>query len=347
MTVVGARPQFIKAAVVSRALRADAIFDELLVHTGQHFDRRMSEVFFEELGLVRPTANLGIEGGAHGASTGAMLAALEQQMLERGPAAVMVFGDTNSTLAGALAAAKLHIPVVHVEAGLRSYNRRMPEELNRVLTDHLSDLLLCSSMLGVENLAEEGVGHGVHVIGDTMYDAVLHYRGQAQPSGIAGSYAVATVHRAENTDDEQALASLLAGLGRSPMPIVMPLHPRTRKALERFNLTPPDTVDMIEPVPYLEMLGLMRDSSVVLTDSGGLQKEAYYLGKPCVTLRSETEWSELVELGVNRIVGTDVSAIEAAFAWAQKVTMPDEQPYGDGRSGARVVELVADLIGSG
>lgn len=341
-TILGARPQFIKAAVVSRAIAAAPHLGltEKIVHTGQHFDREMSEVFFEELEIPRPLVNLGIAGSRHGESTGRMLERLESVLLDLRPDLVMVYGDTNTTLAGALAAAKLHIPVAHVEAGLRSFNRRMPEEINRVVTDHLAELLFCPSKVSQQNLASEGITRQAHIVGDVMYDAVLHYR-QKAPSRRDGTFAVATVHRAENTDDPARLAGILEGLGRFSVPIVLPLHPRTRKAIAAAGLAVPGAVEITPPVSYLEMIGLVEDAAFVLTDSGGLQKEAFFLGRKCLTLRDETEWTELVDCGANRLVGADPKRITAAAAWALDGPPPSGTPYGDGRAGERICEILA------
>jgi UDP-GlcNAc3NAcA epimerase len=308
-TVVGARPQFIKAAPVSHALQAAGL-DEVLVHTGQHFDALMSDVFFEELSIPRPTYNLEVNSLGHGAMTGRMLEKLEEVMLLEKPDMVLVYGDTNSTVAGALAAAKLHIPVAHVEAGLRSFNRRMPEEINRVMADHISSLLFCPTGTAVRNLASEGVTSGVHAVGDVMYDATLAaIERSAILSDIleklqlgAGTYAVATIHRAENTDDPQQLAKVAAWLAEAAkdLPVIMPVHPRTRKLLSTHAISLPG-VRMVDPIGYLDMTRLMHHASAVFTDSGGLQKEAYFHRVPCTTLRDETEWVETIDAGWNRL----------------------------------------------
>jgi len=342
LTVVGARPQFIKAAVVSRAIAAapDLGLTEKIVHTGQHFDREMSEVFFEELDIPHPVINLGVAGGRHGESTGRMLEGLEAIMLDLRPDLVLVYGDTNTTLAGALAAAKLHIPVAHVEAGLRSFNRRMPEEINRVLTDHLAALLFCPSQVSRQNLASEGITRQTHIVGDVMYDAVLHYRRKA-PRQRGDTFAAATVHRAENTDDPVRLAGILEGLGRIPVPVVLPLHPRTQKAIATAGIPIPESVEITPPASYLEMIGLVEAAVFVLTDSGGLQKEAFFLGRKCLTLRDETEWTELVDCGANRLVGADPDRIVAATAWALQGPPPSGTPYGDGHAGEKICEILA------
>jgi UDP-GlcNAc3NAcA epimerase len=309
LTVVGARPQFIKAAALSRALARYAIA-EIMVHTGQHFDPGMSDVFFDELNIPAPSHHLGINGGGHGEMTGRMLQALEPVMMAERPNVVVVFGDTNSTLAGALCAAKLNIPLAHVEAGLRSFDRRMPEDINRLVADHLSEFLLCPTAAAVANLAAEGITRGVHHVGDVMYDAALHAARAAEARsellerlGLpSGSFALATVHRAENTDSPDALARVVQWLVEQAktQPVVLPLHPRTRLALARDEMTT-DGIRLIEPLGYLDMTVLLRTAAVVFTDSGGLQKEAYFHRVPCVTLRPVTEWIETIEAGWNRL----------------------------------------------
>lgn len=339
LTIVGARPQFIKAAPVSRALAAKRL-GEVLVHTGQHFDAAMSAVFFEELAIPAPAYNLEVDSLSHGAMTGRMLEKLEQVMLAEKPDMVLVYGDTNSTVAGALAAAKLHIPVAHVEAGLRSFNRRMPEELNRVVTDHLSTLLLCPTRTAAHNLNAEGLANGVHVVGDVMYDVMLATEAQAERRSMIletlgvepRSYAVSTIHRAENTDDPERLATIMTWLeaaGREN-PIVMPLHPRTRKLIADSGIEPAG-IRLIDPLGYLDMTRLVHHAAAVFTDSGGLQKEAYFHRVPCVTLRDETEWVETIEAGWNRL-------------W----TMPEYKPrrdiedFGHGKSAQRIAEFICE-----
>jgi UDP-GlcNAc3NAcA epimerase len=309
-TVIGARPQFIKAAPVSKALARRA--DEVLIHTGQHFDDSMSDIFFREMQIPPPRHHLGIGGLSHGAMTGRMLEALEAVMLVERPDRVLVYGDTNSTLAGALAAAKLKIPVAHVEAGLRSHNRAMPEEINRVVADHVATTLFAPTATAVANLAGEGIPRErILLTGDVMYDAALAFAGIAQAhSRILDklalkpkSYVLATVHRAENTDDLGRLRAVFNGLGEASgrYPVVLPLHPRTRSALAANRIDPPATLRIIEPVGFLDMVMLEKHALAVATDSGGVQKEAFFHGVPCVTLRDETEWVELVELGANRL----------------------------------------------
>jgi UDP-GlcNAc3NAcA epimerase len=342
LTVVGARPQFIKAAPVSAALERAGL-REILVHTGQHFDAAMSDVFFEELGLRRPDHHMAIHSLGHGAMTGRMLEALEAVMLAERPAQVLVYGDTNSTLAGALAAAKLNIPVAHVEAGLRSFNRRMPEEVNRVLADHVSALLFCPTHAAVENLKAEGITRGVHHVGDVMHDATIAAAERARErSAILAEhalptrgYAVATIHRAENTDDPARFARVLAWLetAAKERPVVMPVHPRTRKLIEARGWAPPGLM-LLPPVGYLDMAMLLANAAAVFTDSGGLQKEAYFHRVPCVTLRDETEWVETVEAGWNRL-------------WTQPVREAprrDIPEYGAGDAAARIASLLASAM---
>jgi UDP-GlcNAc3NAcA epimerase len=347
VSIVGARPQFIKAAPVSRALRRQHA--EVLVHTGQHYDHNMSALFFEELDIPEPDYNLGIGSGLHGQQTGRMLEAIEQVLLDERPDWVLVYGDTNSTLAGALAAVKLHIPVAHVEAGLRSFNRRMPEEHNRVLTDHMADLLFCPTQTAVDNLAREGITRGVHNVGDVMYDALVFATERVRSCsnvlarlGLAErSYLLATVHRAENADDAARLRSILDSFLNLDEPIIFPIHPRTHRKLaelgERFNLQlAACNLKLIEPLGYLDMVSLEQSARMILTDSGGIQKEAYWLGIPCVTLRDETEWVETVEAGWNILVGADAARITQAV---RSFTLPTARPmlYGDGQTAERIV----------
>jgi UDP-GlcNAc3NAcA epimerase len=311
-SIVGARPQFIKAFPLSKAMQAIDGLEEIMIHTGQHSDENMSDIFFQELDIKAPQYRLDIHGGRHGAMTGRMLAAIEEVLLKETPDAVLVYGDTNSTLAGALAAAKLGVPIVHIEAGLRSFNRNMPEEINRVMTDHLSNLLFCPTRTAVENLAREGIAGNVHNVGDLMFDATLMATELAKrKSTIAGDlglaprrYGVATVHRAENTDSTENFAKIAAYLCESARerPIVLPLHPRAQDAAKRAGVDfARDNIKLIEPVGYIDMCALVRDAAVVFTDSGGLQKEAYFHRVPCVTMRSETEWVETVDSGWNRL----------------------------------------------
>lgn len=346
VTIVGARPQFIKAAALSRELRRQ--HQEVLVHTGQHYDYEMSGIFFDGLGIPLPDVNLGVGSGSHGAQTGAMLAKIEEVLVAEQPGWVVVYGDTNSTLAGALAASKLHIPVAHVEAGLRSFNRRMPEEINRIVADHLSDLLFCPSDTAEKNLAVEGITANVHLVGDIMLDVLNWARERlaAQPSQILtnlaleeGRYVLVTVHRSENTDDPKRLAEVLTALGDLDEPVVFPVHPRARKAMAEEDYQPSPHVRLINPVGYLDMVNLTRSARLVLTDSGGLQKEAYWLGVPCVTLRDETEWVETVQAGWNTLTGSDRDRIvEAARTFAPPAKRPPL--YGDGSTAARCASIL-------
>jgi UDP-GlcNAc3NAcA epimerase len=341
LTVVGARPQFVKAWAVSRSLRER--HRETLLHTGQHYDDRMSRVFFDELGIPPADLNLEVGSGSHAAQTGQMLIGIEREIVARRPDWLLVYGDTNSTLAGALAAAKLHVPIAHVEAGLRSFNRAMPEEINRVLTDHVSDRLFCPTDTAVRNLAAEGVTRGVHQVGDVMYDATRmaldRLAGRAAPVDLpAGGYYLATVHRAENTDTPGRLDAILSAFGQLPLPVVWPVHPRTRKVLGDASV--PGNVRMTEPFGYLDSLAAQRSAAAVLTDSGGVQKEAYILGVPCVTLREETEWVETVEAGWNRLAGADPGKIVPMA----RAIPPAERPllYGDGHAAERIVALLEE-----
>ena len=349
VSIVGARPQFIKAAAVSRKLRER--HQEILVHTGQHYDYEMSGIFFDGLEMPRPDANLEIGSGPHGAQTGAMLRAIEEVLVAERPDAVLVYGDTNSTLAGALAAAKLSVPVAHVEAGLRSFNRGMPEEINRVMADHLSHLLLCPSDTAVRNLAAEGIFENVHLVGDVMLDvlnwAKQHAAGNGNRPAVLSrfglskrAYLLATVHRSENTNDVAQLSRIFEALDSLEEPIVFPVHPRTRKMIGEMGFRPRPHLHLIDPVGYLDMVALVGSARSVLTDSGGLQKEAYWLGVPCVTLRNETEWVETVETGWNVLAGSDRDKIlRAVNSW----NPPDSRPalYGDGAAASKCVDLIA------
>jgi UDP-GlcNAc3NAcA epimerase len=351
LTVVGNRPQFIKAAAVSGLLRAE--HEEVLVHTGQHYDDSLSRVFFAELGLARPDRELGIGGGSNTSQTARMLAALEPLLGETRPDAVLVYGDTNSTLAGGLAAAQAGIPVVHVEAGMRSFDRTMPEELNRVLTDHLSDLLLCASQTAVDNLHAEAAAGDARLVGDVMVDVALRRQPGARTDlatpkayGVSpGSYLLLTAHRAGNVDDPRRLRALLALIGALPAPVLFSLHPRTRTRLAEAGLLGEleaiEGVRLTEPLGYVEFSALLCQARAVVTDSGGVQKEAYLAGVPCVTLRANTEWVETVSSGWNTLVDLDAEAALAALARP----VPDERPplYGDGRAAERCVQAIGAL----
>lgn len=338
LSVVGARPQFIKVAPLSRAIAEYKGLIEILIHTGQHFDPNMSEIFFEELGIRKPDHTLDIHGGSHGEMTGRMIIDLEHVIREEKPDAVLIYGDTNSTLAGAIAAAKLFIPIAHVEAGLRSF-RPMPEEINRVLADRVSRWMFCPTPTAVANLAKEGISAGVHDVGDVMYDAIVMMRHRARNRstilsrlGLApGKFQLATLHRAENTDTREALDRALGYLRRAAreQPLVLPLHPRTRNAAAALGVDL-SSITMIEPVGYLDMMALLDGCTQVLTDSGGLQKEAYFFRKPCVTLRDATEWVETVEAGWNRLWGgPDYTARREINA------------YGDGHAAAKIADILA------
>lgn len=351
LTVVGARPQFIKAAPVTKALRAIG-YHEFLVHTGQHYDYGMSQVFFDEMQLPKPNINLGVGSGSHGRQTGEMLIGLEQVIVDQKPDWVLVYGDTNSTLAGALAAVKLQVSVAHVEAGLRSFNREMPEEHNRVLTDHCSNLLLCPTQIAVENLADEGIQKNVVLVGDTMYDAVLQFSAVArQQSRILHSldltpkeYVLVTAHRPYNTDNPAHLRSILSALTELGMPVIFPIHPRTRQKLADFDLLPGNNtgqnVRLIEPVGYLDMLMLEENARLILTDSGGIQKEAFFFRVPCVTMRTETEWVETVEAGWNILTSAHkdkiVEAVDRFLRFGIETGKALEPIYGFGDAAERI-----------
>src|SRR3989475_1913067 len=346
VSIVGARPQFIKAAAVSRELRKR--HKEILVHTGQHYDYEMSGIFFDGLEMPAPHVNLGVGSGSHGTQTGAMLKGIEDVLTVERPDWLLIYGDTNSTLAGALAASKLSVPAAHIEAGLRSFNRRMPEEINRVVADHLSNLLLCPSDTAVGNLTREGISRGVHLVGDVMLDVLnwARQRVETKPPEILDrlgvkekSYVLATVHRSENTDDPTRLSSILKAFNALDEPVVFPVHPRARRVITEAGWQLEPHVRMIDPVGYLEMVALTGAARLVLTDSGGLQKETYWLGVPCVTLRDETEWVETVQAGWNVLVGSDSERIVQmvhSFAPAE----PRPALYGDGGVAARCIDLL-------
>ncbi|AGY56727.1 non-hydrolyzing UDP-N-acetylglucosamine 2-epimerase [Gloeobacter kilaueensis] len=349
LTVVGARPQFVKAAAVSRILRRE--HREILVHTGQHYDHGLSQVFFDELEMAPPDYNLKVGSGSHGHQTGQMLVRIEDVLLQERPDAVLVYGDTNSTLAAALAAAKLHIPVAHVEAGLRSFNPAMPEEINRRLTDHLSQILFAPTAAATAQLGREGIAAGVHQVGDVMYDILQANlersracsRLRAALGLEAGRYVLATIHRAENTDDPERLRAILEAFSAIDLPVLWPMHPRTRARIGQFGLEPllaaAPQLRVVEPVGYLDMLALEAQARLILTDSGGVQKEAYLLAVPCLTVRGETEWIETVSSGWNRLVAAEPAAIALAVTGC---TRPAEHPahYGDGNAARRIVEVL-------
>lgn len=355
VTVIGARPQFIKAAAVSRALAATRAIQEILVHSGQHYDHGMSQIFFEELGIPEPAIHLGVGSGSHAVQTGRIMIELEKHCDELKPDMVMVYGDTNTTLAAALAAAKLHIPVAHVEAGLRSFNRTMPEEINRLLTDQVSDLLFAPTAVAVDNLRREGVdGAKVHRVGDVMFDVALLFKERAiERSDVLarlrlrnGPYVLATIHRAGNTDDRGKLEGIVAGLERvaRTIPVVWPIHPRTRQSLHGAGIRCEGIPGLLlmEPVGYLDMVALEAAAKAIVTDSGGVQKEAFFHRVPCVTVRPDTEWTELVSAGVNRLCaaepGAIFEAVQQMMACAGDWNAPD---YGDGHAAARIASVIA------
>lgn len=345
LTIIGARPQFIKAAAVSREIAKHEDIKEIIVHTGQHFDVNMSKIFFEQMQIPKPDYNLEINSLSHGAMTGRMIEKIEEVLLKEKPDWVIVYGDTNSTIAGALAAKKLHIKVAHVEAGLRSFNRKMPEEINRILTDKISDILFCPTDQAVKNLQKEGiVKHSLVRIaksGDVMQDAAIFYSNLAQKPelDLPGKFVLATIHRAENTDDPERLSSIFKAMDKisQETPIILPLHPRTKKILNNLKFKI-DNLIITEPVGYLEMIYLLKNCSLVMTDSGGLQKEAFFFHKQCITLRDETEWVELVENGFNVIVGSNSDKIFAAYK-----KMMNKNPnynidlYGRGKASNKII----------
>ncbi|MBK8196763.1 MAG: UDP-N-acetylglucosamine 2-epimerase (non-hydrolyzing) [Acidobacteria bacterium] len=345
VTVVGARPQFVKAAPLSRAIRADGRLAESIVHTGQHYDENMSDVFFQELNIPTPKHRLNLGGGGHGKMTGRMIEAVEEILVDEAPEAVVVYGDTNTTLAAAIAAAKLHIPIVHIEAGLRSFNRRMPEEINRILTDHASSLLLCPTSLAMQNLKMEGLSAKAHLVGDIMFDATLHAIETGMRTsdivdrlGLSPGYAVATLHRSENTDDSSRLRRCVEYISKQAdtRKVVLPLHPRTRQRLLDADISL-SGIQLTEPLGYVDLHRLLVDADLIITDSGGLQKEAYFHRKPCITLRDETEWIETIECGWNRL-------------WHQndwQVPRVEISDYGMGDTAQRCVEKIADFLGNG
>jgi UDP-N-acetylglucosamine 2-epimerase len=375
VTIVGARPQFIKAATVSRAIQTSnekkKKIQEILIHTGQHYDYLMDRVFFEELKIPHPNYHLGVGSGSHGKQTGVMLERIEDVLQKEKPGAVLVYGDTNSTLAGALAASKLNIPIAHVEAGLRSYNRRMPEEINRLVTDHLSTFLFCPTAQAVQNLLKEGIKDGkgkiVKNVGDVMYDSILYYSSLAEKKSTIlkdlglfnpqsafriPQYYLATLHRAENTDDPKKLKSILKALHeiRKEALVVLPLHPRTKKVMKIYHLSPDnERIKLIDPVSYLNMLVLERHARAILTDSGGVQKEAYWFRVPCLTLRGETEWVETVKSGWNALVGTETGNILEGLIKIERKKPVGRQRnfFGDGKAGQKILQMILKAFDRG
>ncbi len=344
VTIVGARPQFVKLAPVSAALRA--YHQEIIIHTGQHYDVNMSDVFFQELRIPKPDFHLGLGAGTHGEMTGKMTEAIEKILISIKPDGVIVFGSTNSTLAGALAAVKIHIPVAHVEAGLRSYNKSMPEEINRILTDHISYRLYCPTETARKQAAAEGLINGVEVSGDVMYDAILMARNKMAERSRdllqslhvnSGEFALATIHRPVNTDDPAALKRIAAAFEQCGMPILFPAHPRARKFAAEYGVVWSRNVTIIDPIGYLDMLALEQSAHRILTDSGGVQKEAFLMQTPCVTLREDTEWPETLEGGWNILTGNDTARITAALTRSEPVYM-SKNPFGDGHAAEKIVK---------
>lgn len=347
VTVVGARPQFVKAAALSPCLRATGMINEVIVHTGQHFDHAMSDIFFHEMSIPTPKVNLGVGGGTHGQNTGRMIEGLEKVFLDQKPDGVLVYGDTDSTLAAAIAASKLGLPLAHVEAGLRSFRRAMPEEINRVLTDHVSDFLYAPSARAVELLANEGIsGKQVVNAGDVMLDVVKRFSLVARErsniierlSLSLHGYNLLTLHRKENVDDPEIIQRVLDAIGKAALPTVFLVHPRTAKTLDKFKINIPEFIKMVEPVGYVDMIRLIQGCSIVLTDSGGLQKEAYFLGRPCITLRDETEWTELVDIGANVLVGTNPIHIAEALESLRELDAVPSGVYGQGNAAQVIAE---------
>lgn len=359
VTVVGARPQFIKASTFSRAIfqhnsqPENLAIDEKIIHTGQHYDRNMSDNFFEELNIPHPHFHLNIGSSGQGAQTGKMLGKIEEILQRELPDFLLVYGDTNSTLAGALAAVKLHIPVVHIEAGLRSFNKTMPEEINRVLCDHISTLLFCPTKSSIKNLEVEGITHGVKCVGDIMYDGILYYKKKASETILdnlsiqPNNYILATIHRAENTNNPARLKSIIQTLGNtanSLIAVILALHPRTKKALKEQGLKLSKSIQVVEPTPYLETITLLENAKAIITDSGGMQKEAFFLETPCLTFRDETEWVETIDIGANKLIGADIkrTAKELDQLLSNKWN-PDfsSKPYGQGDAAEKIIaELV-------
>ncbi len=362
ITIIGARPQFIKAAPVSRVIKQynetsldEDCINEIIIHTGQHFDKNMSDVFFEQLEIPVPEYNLGVKAVSHGAMTGRMLEKTEAVLMAEKPDMVMVYGDTNSTLAGALAASKLKIPVAHIEAGLRSFNREMPEEINRILTDHISDFLFCPTLQAVKHLMSEGITKGVFHVGDVMYDAALQAAQLADKSGGTmmkfglepKHYFLVTVHRAENTDDKERLGSILLALAElnKTQKVVLPLHPRTADRISGFGLNDiAGKLNLIDPVSFLDMVCLEKNASIILTDSGGIQKEAYFHSVPCITLRDETEWTETIDAGWNILAGAETNRILAAAAQEKPAAGSYISEYGDGRSAEKILNCILNNL---
>ncbi|MCU4531097.1 UDP-N-acetylglucosamine 2-epimerase (non-hydrolyzing) [Acinetobacter sp. P1(2023)] len=348
LTVLGARPQFIKAAAFSRAVQQYSNIQEVIVHTGQHYDQNMSDVFFEEMGIPKPKYMLQTGGKSHGAMTGQQLEKIEEILLVEEPDLVLVYGDTNSTLAGALAAVKLHIPIAHVEAGLRSFNRQMPEEINRILTDQISDYLFVPSLGAKQNLINEGVDENkIFIVGDIMYDVALYYKEKmVKPHWFdelnLEKFILCTIHRAENTDDINKLKDILKGLELSNKNIILPLHPRTVKKIKEYDLLISNNIYIVEPLGYLEMVWLEVNSQLIVTDSGGVQKEAYFHNKYCVTLREETEWVELVSNGYNILAGSNPILISSSLSNEVNKEILNKDIYGNGNTSKNILEVIGE-----
>lgn len=350
LTVLGARPQFIKAAAFSRVIADYDGVEEIIVHTGQHYDQNMSDVFFTEMDIPLPKYKLQTGGKTHGAMTGQQLEKIEEILFNEKPDLVLVYGDTNSTLAGALAATKLHIPIAHVEAGLRSFNKKMPEEINRILTDQVSDYLFVPSVGAKKNLLNEGINEEkIFVVGDIMYDVSLYYKEKmVKPNWFdsinLNNFILCTIHRAENTDDEIKLSNIFKGLGLSNKDIILPLHPRTMSKIKEYNINIPKNIKIVEPVGYLEMVWLEVHSDLIVTDSGGVQKEAYFHGKYCVTLREETEWVELVDQGLNKLVGYNADLILESIKSYDKDVVESKGIYGKGITAEEIISILNKII---
>ena len=347
-TIVGARPQFIKAAMLSRKILDNNSINETIIHTGQHFDKNMSAIFFKEMKIPKPHYNLEIGSLPHGAMTGRQLEEIEKILYDLNPDIVVVYGDTNSTLAGAIAASKMHIPVAHVEAGLRSFNKKMPEEINRILSDHVSDYLFTPTDVAKKNLINEGiVDEKIFTVGDIMYDAALFYSELADKnldflenlSIKPEKYILSTIHRPENTDNKIKMKNILTALSESTLPVVMPIHPRTKKKLFDYQLLDFKNIDFIDPVGYLDMILLQKNANKIATDSGGIQKEAFFHGIPCITIREETEWVELVDIGANKLTGSKKDKIQNALI--EDFSFSQDNLYGDGNTAQLIVEILS------
>ncbi|MDP7349541.1 MAG: UDP-N-acetylglucosamine 2-epimerase (non-hydrolyzing) [Nitrospinota bacterium] len=355
-TVIGARPQFIKAAIVSSHIKRKDEINEIIIHTGQHYDKNMSDVFFDELNIPVPSYNLNIGSATHGKQTGRMIEAIEKILFEEHPDKVLLYGDTNSTLAGAIAASKLNIKIAHVEAGMRSFNKTIPEEINRIITDRVSDILFCPTTAAVENLKNEGMRKGVYLVGDVMYDSILyfdkisdvktelHKKLNLNEKDAMEKYILVTIHRQENTDCIENLSSILNAMSQIKEEIVLPLHPRTKKTIEKEKLSYKENIKIIEPVSYREMLSLEKNAHMILTDSGGVQKEAFIFNVPCITFREETEWVETVENGMNKLTGASTNKILDAYdnfsGNRENLHSDAGKVYGNGKSASKIIDIL-------